>query len=80
MISWRRRDATLRGQLTSAPPTTLRDNARELVARFPSAELGCFYLDATGKPVGPDPASSEFPKLTRHHGSVKGAWPRNVDG
>jgi hypothetical protein len=38
------------------------------------------YLDATGKPVCPDPASPEFPKLTRHYGSVKGAWPHIVEG
>lgn len=53
--------------------------ARELVARLPAAELGCFYLDATGKPVCPDPASPDFSKLTRHYGSVKGAWPRIVE-
>ena len=53
--------------------------ARELVARLPAAEMGCLYLDPSGKPVCPDPASPEFPKLTRHHGSVKGAWPRVVE-
>ncbi len=54
--------------------------SRALVERLPAAELGCFYLDATGKPVCPDPASPEFPKLTRHYGSMKGAWPRIVEG
>lgn len=53
--------------------------ARELVSRLPAAELGCFYLDAAGKPVCPDPVSLEFAKLTRHYGSVKGAWPRIVE-
>ena len=53
--------------------------ARELVAHLPASELGCLYLDASGKPVCPDPASPDFPKLTRHYGSVKGAWPRIVD-
>lgn len=53
--------------------------ARELVAHLPAAEMGCLYLDATGKPVCPDPASSDFSKLTRHFGSVKGAWPRVVE-
>ena len=48
--------------------------ARELVARLPAAELG-----ATGKPICPDPASPEFAKLTRHYGCVKGAWPRIVE-
>lgn len=53
--------------------------ARELVARMPAAELGCLYLNPAGKPVCPDPDSPEFPKLIRHHGSVKGAWPRIVE-
>lgn len=54
--------------------------SRALVDRLPAAELGCLYLDASGKPVCPDPASPEFPKLTRHYGSVKGAWPQIVEG
>lgn len=53
--------------------------SREWVARLSASELGCLYLDASGKPVCPDPASPEFPKLTRHYGSVKGAWPRIVE-
>ncbi len=50
--------------------------ANALFEKLPPAEMGCFYLDAAGKPVCPDPATAEFPKLTRHYGSVKGAWPR----
>jgi hypothetical protein len=53
--------------------------SRALIARLPAVELGCLYLDAAGKPVCPDPASPEFPKLTRHYGSLKGAWPRIVE-
>lgn len=53
--------------------------ARRRVARLPARELGCFYLDASGRPVCPDPESPEFPRLSRHHGSVKGAWPRIVE-
>jgi hypothetical protein len=53
--------------------------SRALIARLPAVELGCLYLDAAGKPICPDPASPEFPKLTRHYGSVKGAWPRIVE-
>jgi hypothetical protein len=49
-----------------------------LVARLPLNELGCLYLNPQGKPVCPDPASPEFAKLTRHYGSIKGAWPRIV--
>jgi hypothetical protein len=53
--------------------------AESLIEHLPPEEAGCLYLDATGKPVCPDPASPEFPKLTRHYGSVKGAWPRIVE-
>ncbi len=51
---------------------------REALALFdklPANELGCFYLNAQNRPVTPDPASAEFPKLSRHFGSVRGAWP-----
>ena len=50
--------------------------ADELFAKLPPAEMGCLYLDAQGKPVCPDPEAPEFGKLTRHFGSVRGAWPR----
>lgn len=53
--------------------------ARLIVERLPASELGCLYLDAAGRPVCPDPASADFAKLTRHYGSVKGAWPRIVE-
>lgn len=53
--------------------------AESLVAKLPLKELGCLYLDARGKPVCPDPAAPEFAALTRHYGSVKGAWPRIVE-
>ena len=53
--------------------------AETLFKQLPPGEVGCLYLDAAGKPVCPDPASPEFPKLTRHYGSVKGAWPRIVE-
>ena len=59
--------------------------ALELIARLPLDEVGCIYLDHTGKPVCPDPAATEFPKLARHFGTVKGAcsnshfdWPGNI--
>lgn len=54
------------------------DEARRLIEKLPSGELGCFYLDVQGKPVCPNPDSPDFAKLTRHFGSVKGAWPRIV--
>jgi hypothetical protein len=52
------------------------EEAGALVAKLPPHEVGCLYLNAAGRPVCPDPGSPEFPKLTRHFGSVKGAWPR----
>ena len=54
-------------------------DAEKLVAKLPPADMGCFYLDAQGRPVCPDPAAPEFPQLTRHFGSVRGAWPRIAD-
>ncbi|MCI0652268.1 MAG: hypothetical protein L0Z55_10340 [Planctomycetes bacterium] len=50
------------------------DEARSLIARLPASEVGCFYLDAAGRPVCPDPAALGFATLTRHFGSMKGAW------
>lgn len=52
------------------------DAAAALFDRLPAEEMGCLYLDATGKAVTPDPASAEFANLVRHFGSVRGAWPR----
>jgi len=51
-------------------------DAETLIAALPMEEVGCFYLGPAGTPVCPCPGSPEFPKLTRHFGSVKGAWPR----
>lgn len=55
------------------------DQARSLLRQLPVSEVGCLYLDASGKPVCPDPASPDFPRLTRHYGCLKGAWPRIVE-
>jgi hypothetical protein len=52
--------------------------ALNLIARFPPGEVGCLYLDRAGKHVCPDSTTTEFPNLTRHFGSIKGAWPRIV--
>jgi hypothetical protein len=54
------------------------ESVRQAVAlfnRLPAEEVGCLYLDASGKPVTPDTASAEFSTLRRHYGSVRGAWP-----
>ena len=52
------------------------EESRALVEKLPMEEFGCLYLHAAGQPVCPDPAAPDFPKLTRHFGSVRGAWPR----
>jgi len=52
-----------------------RQAAEVLIRQLPPEELGCLYLDAAGNPVRPEPASPVFPALTRHFGSIRGAWP-----
>lgn len=93
IIDWGGRQARLQGQDASKlrlnQPVDLRElrqrwmraseESLALIERLPVTERGCLYLDATGKPVCPDPAAPEFPKLTRHYGSIKGAWPRIVE-
>ncbi len=37
------------------------------------------HLNHANQPVCPDPAAPGFAKLTRHFGSVKGAWPRILE-
>lgn len=53
--------------------------AEALFAKLPVEELGCLYLDAAGQPVCPDPDAPEFAQLTRHYGTLRGAWPRIVE-
>ncbi len=55
---------------------TVRAAADHLCLRLPESELGCLYLAADNTPVTPDPDHPDFPTLTRHFGSVRGAWPR----
>jgi hypothetical protein len=43
-----------------------------------SEDIDLFH-DAQGQPVCLNPGSPDFATLTRHFGSVKGAWPRIVD-
>jgi hypothetical protein len=49
--------------------------ANALFLKLPPEEIGCFYLDANGQAVVPDPAAAEFKLLRRHFGSVSGAGP-----
>jgi hypothetical protein len=57
-----------------------RERAESLFGRLPEEELGCPYLDPDNKPVSPDPDNPNFPRLKRHFGSVRGAWPKIVSG
>jgi hypothetical protein len=90
LVDWARRGTKYRPEdladLRLSQPVDLRAvkqiwlqacaEAETLFDQLPPAEMGCFYLDPQGKPVCPNPASCDFSKLTRHFGSVKGAWPR----
>ena len=51
------------------------DQAAALFDNLPDEDVGCLYLDADEQPVTPDPKSGAFPRLTRHFGSRRGAWP-----
>ncbi len=52
-----------------------RGEAQGLVESLPAQEIGCLYLNASMKAVTPDPSDPAFGELTRHHGTVRGAWP-----
>ena len=93
MLDWMRRASRYTAEeiakaRLSAPPDlramketllVAAEEAEALIARLPASEMGCLYLDASGKPVCPDPDAPEFAKLRRHFGCVKGAWPRIVE-
>ena len=51
------------------------DAARAVLVKLPPTEVGCLYLGPDLRPRTPDPDSSGFPRLTRHYGCVRGAWP-----
>ena len=55
---------------------TATEAARKLIAALPPQEVGCLYLDSRGTPVTPAPSSETFPTLTRHWGTIHGAWPK----
>lgn len=54
------------------------EDAQKTITVLPPDELGCLYLGLDGNPITPDPGSDNFSRLTRHRGSVRGAWPRIV--
>jgi hypothetical protein len=90
IIDWARRGTKYRPEdladLRLSKPVDLRAlkpiwlracaEAEALFEQLPPAEMGCLYLNAQGQPICPHPASPNFAKLTRHFGSLKGAWPR----
>lgn len=49
--------------------------ASTLAEALPPTELGCLYLDKTGKAVTPNPRRPEFRHLHRHRGTVRGVVP-----
>lgn len=77
--------ASLLAEIQLREPVDLKDckkawlaalaEARLLLNQLPAEEVGCLYLDARRQPVTPNPTSPEFACLTRHFGSVRGAWP-----
>lgn len=92
IVDWTRRmsrytpEEILRAQLPEPPDLPKMKQhlleaaakAEALFLQLPPFEMGCLYLNAAGVPVCPEPQSPEFTHLTRHFGSVKGAWPRIV--
>ncbi len=61
----------LKGQWLAA-----RERAESLFEHLPAEDLGCLYLDQQSRPVTPDPSNADFARLTRHKGSIRGAWPK----
>lgn len=53
-----------------------RAQAECLFEQLPAEDLGCLYLDPDNQPVTPDPGGPDFLRLTRHFGSIRGAWPK----
>lgn len=49
--------------------------ARLLAEALPAEELGCLYLDKTGRAVTPNPGRPEFRRLHRHRGTLRGILP-----
>lgn len=49
--------------------------ARQLAEALPADELGCLYLDKTGRTVTPNPRRPEFRRLSRHRGTMRGVLP-----
>ncbi len=90
IVHWARRNAVYRPEdlsdLQLAAPLDLAalkgrwmeasQSALELIAQLPPSEVGCLYLSASNQPACPEPSRPDFAKLTRHFGSVRGAWPR----
>jgi hypothetical protein len=48
------------------------ENARSLVARLPSHQIGALFLDLNGTPITPE---DDLPDVRVHHGCVGGTWP-----
>jgi hypothetical protein len=53
----------------------LINEAKSALAKLPSEDLGCLYLDSKGRVVK-NPDSKKIEDYTRHYGSIRGSWPR----
>jgi hypothetical protein len=51
------------------------EEAWRMVECLPPEDIGCLYLDPQGQVVAPNTAAEDFGTLTRHFGSIRGAWP-----
>ncbi len=51
------------------------EQAEQLFSRLLAAEVGCLYLDPNYQPCTPEPSDPDYQKMTRHFGSIRGAWP-----
>ncbi|MCI0376083.1 MAG: nucleotidyl transferase AbiEii/AbiGii toxin family protein [Gemmataceae bacterium] len=81
------REEDLQGEKLNKPTTLVElktkwlqalEQARDLVAHWPARDSGCLYLNEQGVPFTPNAADPSFDKITRHFGSVRGAWPKVV--
>jgi len=76
------------GELRLAQPVNLLElklrwiklmrQSERLIESLPTEEVGCLYLDATGRPLTPNPSDSDFSRPIRHYGTLRGSWPRAV--
>lgn len=67
------------GELKQTFLRAIRD-AEELIDTLPQDQVGCLYLNSAGRPVTPDPRAPEFGRLRPHCGTLRGSWPKLIEG